>query len=52
MTSKLCRNHPNNFRTLLEPFHTSPELLPDQRNSFRIISLSPTKSYNTPEPVS
>ena len=52
MTPKLFRNHPNNFRTFLEPFHTSPELLPDHRNSFRIISLSPTNSYNIPEPIS
>ena len=52
MTPKLFRNHPNNFRTFPEPFHTSPELLPDHRNSFRIISLSPTKSYIIPEPIS
>ena len=50
MTPKLFRNHPNNFRTFPEPFHTSPELLPDHRNSFRIISLSPIKSYIIPEP--
>ena len=43
MTPKLFRNHPNNFRTFSEPFHSSPELLPDHRNSFRIISFSPTK---------
>ena len=52
MTPKLFRNHPNNFRTFLEPFQTSPELLPDHRNSFRIISLSPTNPYNIPEPIS
>ena len=52
MTPKLFQNHPNNFRTFPEPFHTFSELLPDHRNSFRIISLSPTKSYIIPEPIS
>ena len=52
MTPKLFRNHPNNFRTFPEPFHTFPELLPDHRNSFRINSFSPTKTYKIPEPIS
>ena len=52
MTPKLFRNHPNNFRTFSEPFHTSPELLPVHRKEFRIISLSPTNSYKILEPIS